>query len=44
MVLDDVDIVSKDYKDRYYICENCHNNCVEEIRPNKKDSTIWFED
>lgn len=44
MVLDDVDITSKNYKDNYYICENCYNGCIEEIRPDKENKIIWIED
>ena len=40
MHLDDVDLIFKGNKDKYYVCYNCGGACIEEIRDNKQFDVI----
>lgn len=44
MRLDDVDFNFKGNKDNYYICDSCHENCIEEIRYGKSVKTTWYDE
>lgn len=41
MVLEDKDYNFKGNYDNYWLCPNCYNSCVEEVRFSKTVSIIW---
>ena len=41
MILDDEDFKFKGNTDKYWLCENCHTNCIEEIRFNQSFKEHW---
>lgn len=43
MRLDDIDFNFKGNKDKYFVCDNCDESCVEEIRCGKSVKTTWYD-
>ena len=41
MRLDDKDFKFNGNLDKYWICENCHSSCIEEIRFNQSFKEHW---
>ena len=44
MILDDEDFRFKGNTNKYWICENCHTSCTEEIRFNQSYKEHWYNE
>ena len=44
MILDDEDFRFKGNTNKYWICENCHTSCMEEIRYNQSFKEHWYNE
>lgn len=44
MILDDEDFRFKGNTDKYWLCENCHTSCIEEIRFNQSFKEHWLNE